>query len=136
MVFGAPCNSGSAVAVRFVLPLLGGLIEFFVVGKRVGIWPNHMGMDESGTAALAAILDCFLAYRVAFQRVGAVTLGDMQIRETAGQTGDAAARGLDLDRDGDGVAVIFDQIQEWQFLGASGVERLPEFALAGSAVSG
>ncbi len=48
---------------------------------------------------------------------------------------DAAARGLTLHRRGDGVAVIFDQVQQRQAFQASDVQRFPEFALAGGALA-
>ena len=47
-----------------------------------------------------------------------------------------AAGDLAIARHRDGVAVIFDQEQHRQAFQAGGVERLPEFALAGGVFPG
>ena len=91
---------------------------------------------SAGPRRCAAVLDGFLADGVAFERIGAVAFGDVQAGETADEARDAAAGGLNFDRDGDGVAVVFDQIKQRKFFGAGGVERFPEFAFAGRAVAG
>src|SRR5580700_6188448 len=102
----------------------------------MGVMPNHVRVDQRGTEALAAIFDGFLADRIAFERIGAVAFGDMQARETADETRDAASGSLHLNRNGDGVTVVFDDIQERKLFRAGDVERFPELAFAGGAVSG
>ena len=76
------------------------------------------------------------AARYAVHEVGAVTLANEQIREAGHELGDAPAGGLDLDRDGDGVAVVLDHEDDRQLQVAGGVQRLPELALGGGAVAG
>src|SRR5580693_3417758 len=100
------------------------------------IMPNYMRVDQRGAATLAAIVNGFLADRVAFEGIRAVTLGDVQARETARQARNAAAGGLHFDRNGDGVAVVFDDVKQWKFFRAGDVERFPKLTFAGSAITG
>ncbi len=123
------------IAVRFVFALFGSFVKFFVVGKRMGIGARYVRVNESGSATLAAILNGGLADGVAFERVGAVAFGDVQARETAREFGDAAAGGLHLDGNGNGVAVVFNQVKQRKLFGAGGVQRFPEFAFAGGTIA-
>ena len=103
---------GNRVAMRFVFALFGSFVKFLVVGKRMGIGARYVRVNESGSATVAAILNGGLADGVAFERIGAIAFGDVQARETAREFGDAAAGGLHLDRNGNGVAVVFDQVKQ------------------------
>src|SRR6267378_388281 len=94
-----------------------------------------MRVDERRTAALAAILYRFFADGVAFERIRAVNLRNVQTRKSTYKFGNAAAGGLYFHRNRNGIAVIFDEIEERKLLGASDVQGLPEFALAGGAVT-
>ena len=60
----------------------------------------------------------------------------MQTRETFRESRNAAASGLNFHGNGDGVAVVFDEIEERQLFGACDVEGFPEFAFAGGTVAG
>ena len=94
-----------------------------------------MGVNESGSAALAAILNGGFADCIAFEWIRAIAFGNVQAGEIPREFGDAAARGLNFDRDGDGIAVIFDQVKKGKLLGARGVQGFPEFAFAGGAIA-
>src|SRR2546423_12912421 len=94
-----------------------------------------MSVDQRGTTTMPAVLDGLFTGCVALQRIGTVTFRGVKTRKRAGELGDAAAGGLHLNRDGNGVAVVFNQVKQGQFLSASGVKRFPEFALAGGAVA-
>ena len=121
--------------MSFFFALFGDLVELFVVGKRMRIRTRDVRVNQRGAAALAAVFDGFLADGVAFQRIGAVAFRDVQAGKAAHELRNAAAGGLHFHGNGDGVAVVFDQIEERQFFGAGGVERFPEFAFAGGAVA-
>jgi hypothetical protein len=60
----------------------------------------------------------------------------VQVGKVSNEFRNAAAGGLDFDGNGDGVTVVFDEIEERKFLGAGSIERFPEFAFAGGAVAG
>ena len=60
----------------------------------------------------------------------------LQIGKSGDQLRNVAAGGLLLDRHGDRVAVVFDQIDDRQALQAGDVERFPELAFAGGAFAG
>ena len=95
-----------------------------------------MRVNQRGAATIAHILNGFLADGVAFQRIGAVAFRDVQAGKAADEFGNAATGGLYFDRHGNGVAVVFNQIKQRKLLGARGVQRFPEFALAGGAIAG
>jgi len=86
-----------------------------------------MRVDEHWASALAAILHCFLARGVAFERIRAVDFRNVQSRKT--RTVLKCFRGsLYFHRNRNGVAVIFDEIEERKLLEASDVQGFPEFA--------
>src|SRR6516162_837334 len=93
-------------------------------------------VNQSGPTTLANVMDGFLADGVAFERIRAVAIGEVQAGKTLQQAGDAAARGLHFDGDGNRVAVIFDKIKDRKSFGAGHVQGFPEFTFAGGAVSG
>ncbi len=101
---------------------------------RIG--SGNMGVDQRGTASFANVGDRFLADSEAFQGIGTVAFGNVQTGKTPGEPRNAAAGGLNFNRNGNGVAIVFDEIKERKLLGTSDVERFPEFALAGGAVTG
>src|SRR5271165_107587 len=92
-------------------------------------------VNEGGSASFAAVLNGGFADCVAFERVRAIALGDVQSRESTREFGDTAAGGLDFDRNGNGVAVVFNQVKQRELFGTGGVQRFPKFAFAGSAIA-
>ncbi len=126
---------GKRVAASFAFALFVGLVELFVVGERVRVGASDVCVDQRWAAAFADVANGFLADGVAFEGVGAIAFGDVQVGKVSNEFRNAAACGLDFDGNGDGVTVVFDEIEERKFLGASGVERFPEFAFAGGAVA-
>jgi hypothetical protein len=93
-------------------------------------------VHEGGTLPLARVLDRLAHRIVALEHVAAVDLLDEEARKARDELGDAPAGGVHLDRDGDRVAVVLDEVDDGQFQVAGGVQRLPELALAGGAVAG
>jgi len=90
-----------------------------------------MRVDERRAAALAAILHRLFAGGIAFERIRAVNFRNVQSRKTTDEFGNASAGGLYFNRNRNGIAVIFDEVEERKLFGASDVQGLPEFALAG-----
>src|SRR6266481_4136916 len=127
---------GKRVAAGFAFAFFSGLVELFVVGERVRVGASNVCVDQGGAAAFADVTNGFLADGVAFEGVGAIAFGDVQVGEVSHEFRNATAGGLDFDGNGDGVTVVFDEIEERKFLGAGGVKRFPEFAFAGCAVAG
>src|SRR5882724_7722801 len=117
----------------FLFALFRGFVELFVIGERVGIGARHMRVDERRAALLAAILYRFFADGVAFERIRAVNFRNVQPRKSTYKFGNASAGGLYFHWNRNGIAVIFDEIEERKFFGASDVQGFPEFALAGGA---
>src|SRR6266849_8490786 len=99
------------------------------------IRPRDVRVDQRGAQALAAVVGGAFASRITLERLRAVALLNMQPGKTSDQFRDASARGLHFHGNGNGIAVVFDQIQERKFLAASRVQGLPEFSLARRAVS-
>ncbi len=99
------------------------------------IRPRDVGVHQRRTAPFAAVLRRRLHGPVGGQEIGAVHLLPEQPRKTGDQFGDAAARGLAFDGNGDGVAVVLHQVEQRQVAQARRVQGFPEFALAGGAVA-
>ena len=57
----------------------------------------------------AAIFDCLGESRIAGDRVGPIALRQVEVGEACDKLRDAAARSLYLDRDRDGILVVFHQ---------------------------
>ncbi len=72
---------GNRIAPRLFFAFRGRFVELFVVGQRMGVRARDMRMNQRGTAAFTAVLHGFLADRVAFEWVRAVTFGDVQPRK-------------------------------------------------------
>jgi hypothetical protein len=124
------------VALRFGGAFGLTLVELFVVGKRVRIgavtcaWNQRRAFAGAAMIGGAACNDC-----VTFQRIGAVTLFDVEVRIISDQLGNAAAGSLYFDRDGNGVAVVFDQIKNRQTFAAGSIQGFVKFAFAGGALA-
>src|SRR5208282_6230792 len=103
--------------------------------KRVGIGTSDVCMNESRAAPLAAVLNGGFADCIALKGICAIALRDVEAWETPREFRDAAARSLHLDGNRNGVAVVFNQVEEGKFTSARGVQGLPEFAFTGSAIA-
>ncbi len=124
------------IALRFGGAFGLALVEFFVVGKRMRIGADDVRVDQRRTFAGAAMFGGAAQRGVTFQRLGAVAFLDVQIRIIPDELGNAAAGSLHFDRDRNGVAVVFDEIENREALAAGGVQRFVKFAFAGGAVTG
>ncbi len=69
------------------------------------------------------------------QRIGAVDLGEEEIRKIVHQTRDIPAGRIHFDRNRDGIAVVFNHEDDGQLFVGRRVQRLPEFALRSRALS-
>ena len=95
-----------------------------------------MRMNQRWTASFAAVTHGFLTNGVARQRIGAVAFGNVQPGKSLHQFRYASAGRLYLYRNGNGIAVVFHQIKQRQFLGTCRVQRFPEFTFARRSVAG
>jgi hypothetical protein len=91
---------------------------------------------EHRALAAAHVVGRLLHHRVAREQIAPVDFENQQIGESGHELRDAAAGGVDLDRDGDRVAVVLDQIDDRELEIARRVERLPELAFTRRAVAG
>jgi hypothetical protein len=123
------------IALRFGGALGGGFVKALVVGKRVRVRPDDMPVHQRRPFGLAAPLRGGFHRAIRGQKIRAVHLLAEQPGKAFDETRNAAARGLRLYGNGDGVAVVFHQKQHWQAAQAGRVQRLPEFALAGGALA-
>ena len=123
------------IAVLVRLALHRRLVVPVLVRKRVGLQPDHAGVDERRPLARADVLERLLEGAVGLLVVAAVALEDLQIGETPDERCDRAARSLVFHRYRDGVAVVLDQEQDRQPAERGAVQRLPELPLAGGAVA-
>src|SRR3981081_3328727 len=121
--------------MRLFFALFGGLVQFLVIGKRMRIGADDVCVNQGRAAALAYVFDGFFADSIALERISAVELGNMQARKIADQFRDIATSGLYFNGYRNGVAVVFDEIEQRQFLGAGSVERFPELAFTGGTVA-
>ena len=94
-----------------------------------------MAVHKRRAVAGADMLDGAAQGGKAFEKVGAVALLKVEVGEVCHQRTDVAARRLVLDRDGDGVAVVLDDIEQRKLALGSRVDRLPELALRGGPFS-
>src|ERR1035438_6070071 len=92
-------------------------------------------MDEGGAVAGAAMLGCAPESGIGDDGIGAVNFFEMEVGESGDQARDVAAGGLHFNRDRDRVLVILNAEDHGQTAVGSGVERLPEFTFAGSAIA-
>ncbi len=99
------------------------------------IRPNHARVHHRGALPRAHVGDGFAHHAQAGEEIRAVDRRDVQAGERRQQARHVPAGSLDLDRDRNRIAVVFDEIEERQPPGAGGVERLPELALAGRALA-
>ena len=121
--------------MRLFLAFIRDFVKFLVVGKGMRIRPRHVRMNKCGSLAFAHIFDRFFANAVAFNRIRSIAFRDMQTGKSRHQLRNASARGLHFNRHGNRVAVVFDQIQNRQFLCARDVQRFPKFSFARRAVA-
>src|SRR5881394_4100048 len=96
---------------------------------------NDPGMNEGWPAVLAAVINRPLHYRQRFYWIGAVASLAIQIGETRDEFRGIAARSLDLHRNADRIAVIFQQEHDRQTQVACSVERFPKLSFAGGPIA-
>ena len=100
------------IAPRFGLALLRRLVQPLVVGQRVRVRPDDLGVHERRLALAPHPLDRLAHRAIAGEEVGAVAAQHLQVRERLDQPRDVAARRLHFDRHRDRVAVVLDEIQD------------------------
>src|SRR5260370_39510807 len=74
---------GNWVATRLFFALLGGLVEFFVVGKRMRVGANNVRVKQRGAAALADVVGGLFTGGVALRQGRSIDFGNMQARKVA-----------------------------------------------------
>ncbi len=121
------------VAEGLGLALAFGTVEAVVVRMGVRIGAGDMAVDESGTLAGAAVGDGGLEGMHARDGIGAIDFRDVEVREVGKQARNVAAGGVDFNRNGNGVAVVFNDDEEREFAIGGDADGFPEFAFAGGA---
>ena len=104
------------IALRIPLALGVGTIELFVVRERVRVGPDDVCVNERWAVAVAAVLGGSLEGRVAGDGIGAVDFFEVKLGKFATSLRDASAGGLHFDRNGDRVAIVFDEEKYWQLV--------------------
>ena len=115
------------------LALGGSLVVPLVVGERMRVRPDHVGVHQRGAAPLTAVLDSRFHGRIGRQEIATIHFLLKEAGEAGHQRRNAGAGGLVFHRNRDSVAVIFDQEQNGQAVEAGGVQGFPKLALAGGA---
>ena len=128
-------EAGDRVALEIPVALGFGAVVRLVVGERVAVGTDDVGMDEGRPQALAAVLDRVPERVVGLEEVRAVDLRDEEVRVVAHELRDRTARRVDLDRHGDRVAVVLDEKQDGQLQVARRGKRFPELAFGRLPVS-
>ena len=96
---------------------------------RIGA--NDVAVNKGWTVTGAAVGCGGLKRTQAGYGIGTVDLSEVEVGEVGNEMGDIAARGVDFDRNADGVAVVFNAKNDGQLLVGGGVERFPKLALRG-----
>src|SRR5437763_16638529 len=91
---------------------------------------NYMTMHKRRTLARAAMRRGCLDRRITCDRIGAIDLGKIEVREVGHQLRDVSAGCVHLHRHRDGVSVVLADKKYRQLQVRSAVHRLPELALA------
>ena len=125
---------GAARLLR--VALLRRAVGTLVVGHRVRVGTRGVRMQHRGPAAVTRVCDDLGGRPVGVHHVRAVALHDVQAGEARRELRYAAARGLNLDRHADRVAVVLYDVDDRELQVARRVERLPELPLGGGAVAG
>ena len=123
-----PVHDANRIAGRLRLPLRRRLVEPLVVGQRMRVRPDDLGVDERRTLTGASVSDGLPHHPEALGEVGAVDGEDLKGGERPHDPGDVATGGGHLLRDRDGVPVVLHEIDDGQPLAAGRIERLPELA--------
>src|SRR6202034_1325163 len=101
----------------------------------MGIGANDVGMDKRGTVSLATVARSPLECGVAGHRIGAVDFFEMEVGESGNQTRNVAPRGLEFDRNRNGVPIVLNAENNRKVAQRDGVHGFPELAFTGSAVA-
>src|ERR1700680_1689069 len=97
----------------------------------MGVWTNDSRVHECGPLSLSRVVYGALHCVVAGEQIAAVNLLDEKIGKSATELGNAAAGGVHFDRNRDGVAVVLDEIDDWQLQVRCSVQGFPEFTFTG-----
>ena len=102
----------------------------------MGIRPDGVGVHEDRAAVgFSRLADRLPEHPVRGDRIATVDLVDGQARYAGEHLRDAAAGRLRLDRHRDGVLIVGNKEKKRRPPQAGGVDRFPEFTLAGRAVT-
>ena len=93
-------------------------------------------MNERRALALPGIVHRLRHHFVAREQITAIHFLDVEVREGRDEPGNRSAGRVDFDRDGDGVAVVLDEVDDGQLEVGGRIQRLPEFSLRCCAVAG
>ena len=123
------------VAIPVLLAFLLGPVELLVVGERVRVGANDVRMDEGRPLPVARVGERVLQRIVRGQKVAAVGLGDEEAGIRTHELRDGAAGRVHLDGHRDRIAVVLHDEDDGELQRARRVQRLPELAFRGGALS-
>ena len=86
------------IALRFGRAFLRRLVQLLVVGERMGVGPDDLGVDERRSLARARVLDRLAHRAVARDEVGAIDALHEKEGKCRDESRDVAAGSLDFDR--------------------------------------
>ena len=114
----------------------GRAVMHLVVREGVAVGTDHVRVHQRRAFAGAGVVHRLHHGVEGGEDVAPVHFLDEEAGETGEQLRHRASRGVDLHRDGDGVAVVLHQEDDRKLEVAGGIHGLPEFALAGGALAG
>ena len=123
------------IARGVAAPLDLGAVKRHIVGKRVRVRTNHVGMNESRAVSFAAIGSSSRKRGVCRGQIGAVNLLEMKVWEAADQARNVSTRHLHFDWNRNRVFVIFHHEDQRQVSVRCGIQRFPELAFAARALA-
>src|SRR5688500_3130810 len=128
-------ENGDRVARCVSFTLRGRAVHRLVIRQRVRVRPDDARMHEGRAATLPRVFNCAAHRIVACDQVAAIDFLDIEMRERSDELRYRAARGAHLHRDGDGISVVLDQIDQGELEIRCRIERFPELAFARRAVA-
>ena len=121
---------------RVRLALRDRAVHHFVVRQRVAVRTDDLRMHEGRSLPLSRVVDRPAHHLIRGEKVAAIHLLHEQVRKGAHQPRDRPTGGIHFHRHRDRVAVVLHQINDGQPEVRRGIERLPEFPLAGLSLTG
>src|SRR5581483_2354217 len=99
------------------------------------VWPDHVRMNKRRPNSSTTMRNCMREGAKTHNRIGAIDLFKMEIRKARNQARNISIGSLNFDRNGDRVAIVFNEKYDRQSQVGGSIQRFPELALAGGAIA-